>query len=900
EYKAVREKIAGLERSIQHEERAFEAVRMRVEELGREQERLGREISGLEGNNSVAASELEGLNASLSELAVAIDSESIRFEENAGELERIASTLRAKEDAQKAERTEAFRLTSRITEIRHAIQTLLRDEEELRFKELKLNSEKEGIVLALESKQGPVSRFKENIAESISKKAQIETELEGLRLRLEALEGEKAAKEAGLKGLKDGYALASARMSTLEDMERNFENLKGGAKAIMLKEGRSGIHGLLADVIEANPGFEKAVEAVLGERLQYVIVESHKEGVEAVEYLKAKRLGKASFVPVMDARPAPNPMPVEASALNYPGAKELISEVRIKEGYSSIVNCLLGGSVIVDNIENALEVWRGEGQYSTVVTLDGDIIDPQGIITGGASSSSDEGILQKRGEIKRLRAAVSELAGGISGAEDALKGTAEDIRASKAVLEERRQSLHAADIEKVSLENALKREEDETARLVKLKAEAENGILASGRRLSEAASRKSVLSREREELEKGFSEREASASLLSNETAALSGGKERLSGIVTEIRVALAQAKERHESVKRRIAEKRQTIEDTVARLSSKKKDMEAGKAEIDQGASRMEELRLKLEDLLSVTGGVREEEVRLFNAVSSLSEGIKGMEGEIKELDSRRAELMELKGELTIDLKETELNINNLCERIRERYGSEVREFTPPQQGEGAPDTSALEAERDELREKISSLGEVSLSALEEYNDLDRRHQFLLDQQTDLSKSVEALHTAISRINRTTREKFRATFEEINEKFKETFPRFFNGGRAELRLTEDSDILDAGVEIAAQPPGKRLQNITLLSGGEKALTATSLIFAIFLIKPSPFCLLDEVDAPLDDANIDRFNEFVRDMSKISQFLLITHNKKTMEMADALYGITMEEPGVSKVITLRF
>ena len=172
-------------------------------------------------------------------------------------------------------------------------------------------------------------------------------------------------------------------------------------------------------------------------------------------------------------------------------------------------------------------------------------------------------------------------------------------------------------------------------------------------------------------------------------------------------------------------------------------------------------------------------------------------------------------------------------------------------------------------------------------------------DQQTDLTRSVDAFHSAITRINRTT-EKFKVTFDEINAKFKETFPRFFTGGKAELKLTEGDEVLEAGIEIAVQPPGKRFQNLTLLSGGEQALTATALIFAIFLIKPSPFCLLDEVDAPLDDANVDRFNLFVRDMAKISQFLLITHNKKTMEMADALYGITMQEPGVSKVVTMRF
>ena len=193
-----------------------------------------------------------------------------------------------------------------------------------------------------------------------------------------------------------------------------------------------------------------------------------------------------------------------------------------------------------------------------------------------------------------------------------------------------------------------------------------------------------------------------------------------------------------------------------------------------------------------------------------------------------------------------------------------------------------------------------MSLSALEEYSELEGRHSFLLEQQADLTKSCDSLHAAISRINRTTREKFKAAFDEINAKFKENFPKFFNGGKAELRLTENTDVLEAGVEIVAQPPGKKLQNITLLSGGEKALTATSLIFSIFLIKPSPFCLLDEVDAPLDDANIDRFNIFVKDMSQLSQFILITHNKKTMEMADSLFGITMEEPGISKVISVEF
>ncbi|MBI5298774.1 MAG: AAA family ATPase, partial [Deltaproteobacteria bacterium] len=203
------------------------------------------------------------------------------------------------------------------------------------------------------------------------------------------------------------------------------------------------------------------------------------------------------------------------------------------------------------------------------------------------------------------------------------------------------------------------------------------------------------------------------------------------------------------------------------------------------------------------------------------------------------------------------------------------------------------------DLRDRLEKLGSVHVGAIEEYDELKNRHEFLSKQQEDLVQSLEALKRAIQKINRVSRERFLKTFESINEKFQEIFPRLFKGGRAKLILMDEENLMEAGVEIVAQPPGKKLQSITLLSGGEKALTAVALIFSIFLIKPSPFCLLDEVDAPLDDANITRFNDMVREMTSQSQFIVITHNKRTMEKADCLYGITMEEAGVSKVVSVR-
>ncbi|MDZ4224698.1 MAG: chromosome segregation protein SMC, partial [bacterium] len=265
------------------------------------------------------------------------------------------------------------------------------------------------------------------------------------------------------------------------------------------------------------------------------------------------------------------------------------------------------------------------------------------------------------------------------------------------------------------------------------------------------------------------------------------------------------------------------------------------------------------------------------------------------------------------LKLAETRNQLNHLIEQILERYKIDIgchsehvrfaqcklreesRDPSPAAQDDIDKETTLV----NDLRDKLDKLGSVHVGAIEEYDELKRRHEFLSKQQADLVASLEGLKKAIQKINRISRERFIKTFEMVNEKFQEIFPRLFKGGRAKLLLIDEENLLDSGVEIFAQPPGKKLQSITLLSGGEKALTAVALVFSIFLIKPSPFCLLDEVDAPLDDANIDRFNDMVREMTAHSQFIVITHNKRTMEKADCLYGITMEEAGISKMVSVK-
>ncbi|MEE8574091.1 MAG: chromosome segregation protein SMC, partial [Thermodesulfobacteriota bacterium] len=354
------------------------------------------------------------------------------------------------------------------------------------------------------------------------------------------------------------------------------------------------------------------------------------------------------------------------------------------------------------------------------------------------------------------------------------------------------------------------------------------------------------------------------------------------------------------ESQKSIINEKERLSAEAGRKLEARKSETADGKDEKTEAARKIEEIKKTLADLLAGKDGIKIVEVEKQEELTVFSNNIDGLGGRLKEERHALQDLQEKKGDGTIQVREMEMALENLLEKIIERYGLQIETYSPTE--EDSEQLNTLDGDISEragfLKDKITSLGEVSLAALEEYNELEVRYNFLLTQQADLTESVEGLLKAITKINRTSRERFKKTFDEINEKFKETFPKFFSGGRAELRLEDETNVLESGIEIVAQPPGKKLQNIMLLSGGEKALTATAFIFSIFLIKPSPFCLLDEVDAPLDDANIERFNGFVHEMSQRSQFILITHNKRTMEVADTLYGITMEEPGVSKCVTV--
>ncbi len=908
-YRVVEERVYTLEKTLSEEERKAEVARIRSEELARNNARLQGEISETATKKDLAAK-------GLSETEDALEEAGLSMTERQKELDILSADLKAAEDELQGRREVEGGLKARLVEenarlsnIRFSIQTAIKDEAREREREAKTGA---GIVNArqrIDSLTEPLAVLQQDITESTEKGESLETSIEELSRRLEGLEGRKQTLESKIEGGKESRAADNSRLNTLLEMERNLENIHGGARSI-LKEGKlRGVHGIIADYIDTNPGYEKAVEAALAEKLEYVIVEGQGETLDAISFLKTNAGGRGSFVPMRELRPAPSAVPAGYAAGS--GVKAIGDEIKIRDGYSHIVNTLLGDTIIAQDLNEAIKIWSTEGLFKTIVTLEGERLSSDGVITGGGLEASDGGILQRRGEIKAIKKSLNLLETNLGELTEEMRGLEEEIISGRRELDEHKASLHRVEIKQVNTGSEIKRRENELQTLRELRQNLEKEQNTATEALLAISEKNKNLQREREALEESLAVNDKELLRLGNESSLIEEKKRTISTSVTAAKVELARVTERRGALEARRGDQQRLITELADLFLQRADEKARSEAEIEDKKQLSLTIKNKIESLYKELRTAKEGRTVEKEGLQAVTERIQESDGAIKAIEDKLRRLEEQKGTLGFGLKEIEMKVASLEEKMAERYGLSLDDLARPLGEEGAvdkedgtideaADPAALREERDKIRAKILSMGEVSLSALEEYRELDERHTFLLKQHEDLTASMEGLHKAIARINRTTRAMFSAAFKEINEKFTENFPKLFRGGHAELRLLDETNILESGIEIVAQPPGKKLQNLTLLSGGEKALTAVSLIFSIFLIKPSPFCLLDEVDAPLDEANIDRFNAFVRDISNISQFILITHNKRTMEMVERLYGITMEEPGVSKVVSVKF
>lgn len=819
------------------------------------------------------------LDAAREELAQAA-SQSQTAERSLGETRKRLDELKEKlfrklqDAAQERNRRES--LTRRRTEIENHLK--------------KINGESRGLGEALASETEQKEALTATVEEIVRSKKQAsekKTELAGNRRlaaqKINSLRSEISRAEKQL-------AAHQARMESLDEMQRTYSGYDQSVRFLMggsSPEGGPTLLGPVAEMLEVPPEYQPALAAVLGERLGHLVVEATEDGVEAVRRLKESRAGRSTLIPrapTYEPTPSPERLPQ--------GLVRLSDVVSMRQGFQEMGEFLLGGFFVARDLDHALEIRECAGGRLDLVTLEGEIVTRYGEVSGGSRDKKQEGVFQKRREISELKEVIESSEQGLAQLHAALRHEESVLEAISVEGEETERLVNELSIKEVRLRKDLERLEAQMA--------------GSRRRLHVMDLERERLAKEQDGIAADFTRSEEGLSLLEKQRSELelekgrtSAGLEELNSIVQdkssqtgEMRVKLAQMEERGRSMERELNNTR----DNLAQLEKRHSDLTR---EADESAREEERLEAQLLQYGGRETELMKEHETLGIRIAALRQESETLSTVLKSLEDQTGQAAKVVRDLQEQIHRLEMEsvrfeqiLEGLVEKILERYQTDPRILSCPP---SAPD----ETEISELKEKLESMGEVNLAAISESRHVEERLTFLTEQEEDLRKALESLYATIAAINRTTRQRFKEAFESVNEKFQEIFPFLFGGGEARLMLTDEEDLLETGVDILARPPGKRIQNMDLLSGGEKALTAVALIFAIFLTRPSPFCLLDEVDAPLDDANLTRFNEMLRKLSDRTQFLVITHNKRTMEEADSLYGVTMEEAGSSAVVSVR-
>ena len=892
--------VHAMESSVQRDTQELSYGKRDLEETRARVAAAKVELDGLLARQAEMAEAMTAREAELSGIAGSWKEDEVAMQVAQEELRRVSQLQTEVALRLEQERAGLVAVAGRLANHESNLVNLARQRTDLEARRAKLQAELETLRAQesqLEAVRGDVAKRVEDTrhlaAELAERKGQEEDALS--RTRADFTEN-----EIQVIALREELSDKRSRLSSLEDIQKNYDGFDRGVRAVMMRAGtvarEQGIFGLVADVLSVTQRYERAVEAALGERLQHVIVESRDKGVELVEYLKGHAEGRGSFlpVPVLDALPAPL-----APDFSRPGVMAYAPrEVTCEDSLRPLVQLLLGDVVIVQDLATARAYSEAGGPACTLVTQDGEVFRPDGTIVGGEREGAAVGALQKKREIAELATEVARveeryneiltrhytLQKQMGHTEGVLKGLAKNQHAEEVNLASQEKDLHKAGEDLARVRERLRALESEDAQLAQ-----SHSALAHEEETSRGEVAHGQADREG---------REERVKQLAGEQESLRQRAETANGELTGLRIKVAAGSERGESARKELESlvtQRKDMETRIIRLqatvlegSARTEELERRIAETESGlATRAEEHRLAAEGL---------EARRVAHTTASTE--VREQDSQFRELRGRVDELMQGLSQISLREREIALELEHLAAGIRERHQVDLAEelhnyhLLPAL----APET---EAELKDLRAQVEKMGEINLTAIDEHAELSTRYDFLALQKKDLQASIEQLKEAIQRIDAASRERFKQTFDVVNEKFQAIFPRLFGGGRASLVLTSEGPNAEPGVEIVAQPPGKKLQSMNLLSGGEKALTAVGLIFGIFLIKPTPFCLLDEVDAPLDEGNVGRYNDMVKEMSKQSQFILITHNKRTMEVSNTLYGVTMEEPGISKLVSVR-
>lgn len=865
--------------------------RERLTAIGENEERLRSEIKSLKSRakrekeiSEGYEAERAGIESRLSEASGELAGRTAAYEEASGELESLEKQM---DDC----RSDIYELSGAINSGKAEISSLQRLQETLEKRRELLMGEK---ATGEDSNRETLDR----LGRIRSRRDHLKAEAEALEERLseaeDSLRADSSREEALRKETGELRVLAgqlSARLRTIEEMESNYEGYNHAVRHVM-KSGLGGIEGVVADLIKVPRGYETAMETALGASLQNIVCDDDGSAKAAIRSLKENRAGRMTFLPVSSVRgKAVRDRKLEGQSgfIGF-GPDCVENDAR----YDSIIDYLLGRVVIVEDMDSALRMSKIVTNLR-FVTLDGEVINASGAITGGKYRNRTANILDRKAETEELKDRISGTERDIEEKEKELAQLTERAGRLKNRMEELEGEYSAMSADLMAAENEMHMTETMLAdmrtgsdklerELEHIESEKENSEKMI-RDISSRTEADHIAIKEAEsraaEYRKLFDEKKAEMETAGEEITAIRINVKSLEGELSHIGDMADRVKESISQIGADIAGKEKELRD----LGGERDRIESSGDGASDAIREKEEEKRKLEERIA---GLSAEKDAAAAAVSEL-------EAERDEVSGKLSELRDGKYQLEIRQAKNETQLDTYKNRLWEDF-----ELSYIQAMDFRSETFVMSAavrENRQIKSRLAELGEVNVGAIEEYETVKERYDFLMNQREDIREAAENLSRLIADMDRTIKARFRESFDRIVVNFEKKFGELFGGGHAELRLSDENDPLGSDIDIIAQPPGKRLQNINLLSGGEKTLTAIALMFAVLEAKPTPFCILDEVEAALDDVNIDRFIDCLREFSGI-QFALVTHQKATMERADVLYGITMPEKGVSKVLSL--
>ncbi|MBP1991370.1 chromosome segregation protein SMC [Paenibacillus eucommiae] len=693
----------------------------------------------------------------------------------------------------------------------------------------------------------------------------------------------------------------TSRRDTMVEMADDYDGFMHGVKEVLKAKKRTdlrGIRGAVAELLKVPADIELAIETALGGALQNVVVETEADGREAISFLKRRQLGRATFLPmnVIKGRSiADGERSILKSTSGFVGVA--VDLIEFTPEYQAIFSSLLGNVIIADNLENANHI-AAKGQYRyRIVTLEGDVVNPGGSMTGGSLQKKAVGLLSRQRQIDELKLEITASSDQL----EVLKGKASQMK--RDIAED------MLNVEKLRQEGEQKRIEEQQLRaeLNPLEAESRNveeHLMMDSQDLDSLLQEKADFMKKKQEAEQALElqkQEEASLQLAIRDAEifrkASESEKEELQTQLTDLKVKVASVTQEKQSLLDQQRRLQQDFSDTEVELTGNRellqqleRHMGSHEQESTQQIEQLNDLKLKKQNCTEKMEYKRAERAEWQHKLDM----------EENETRTQRTQLKQVEEQLhqtEVRVTRLDVELENLLKKLSEEYdlGYELAKERYPV----PDDVPGTQNRVREFKREIASLGVVNLLAVEEFERVSERYEFLSGQKNDLIEAKTTLYQVIREMDIEMSKRFKTTFDAIRSHFGHVFSKLFGGGRADLILSEPENLLDTGIEIVAQPPGKKLQNLQLLSGGERALTAIALLFSIIRVKPVPFCVLDEVEAALDEANVSRFAEYLREFSESTQFIVVTHRKGTMEEADVLYGVTMEEGGVSKLVSVR-